>query len=120
MDRRELMGRAKQFGLRVMKLVDALPQTASGRAIANQLVRSGMGVGANYRSACQGRSRADFISRLGIVVEEADECVYWLELIIDGSLLQAPQVHPLHEEARELTAIFTASPNTARRNHRRR
>ncbi|MFW6154275.1 MAG: four helix bundle protein [Planctomycetota bacterium] len=120
MDKRELMARSKRFGLRVMKLVDALPRTTSGRAIVNQLVRSGTAVGANYRSACQGRSRADFISRLGIVVEEADECIYWLELIADGGLLPRSQVQSVHQEARELTAIFTASLNTARRNHSRK
>jgi len=99
-----------------MKLVDALPNTTAGRAIGNQLIRSGTSVGANYRAACQGRARADFIAKIGIVVEEADECVYWLELIMDGELLSASQVEPLHKEADELTAIFVASLNTARKN----
>ena len=99
-----------------MKPVDALPNTAAGRAIGNQLIRSGTSVGANYWAACQGRSRADCIAKIGIVVEEADECVYWLELIMDGELLSASQVEPLDKEADELTAIFVASLNTARKN----
>jgi len=97
-----------------MKLVDALPNTTSGRAIGNQLIRSGTSVGANYRSACRGRSKAEFISKLGIVIEEADECGFWLELIMEGSLLSEKQVEPLHKEADELTAIFIASVRTSK------
>ncbi len=110
----ELKERTKQFALRVMKLADALPKTISGRAIANQLVRSGTSVGANYRAACRGRSKAEFIAKLGIVIEEADECEYWLELIIDGELLPKSNVQPLHQEAHELAAIFVASVRTAK------
>lgn len=95
MDEKELKERTKQFALRVMKLVDALPNTISGRAIANQLVRSGTSVGANYRAACRGRSKAEFVAKLGVVIEEADECEYWLELIIDGELL--PKNGKCHE-----------------------
>ena len=108
----------ERFALRVMKLVDALPKSTSGWAIGKQLVRSGTSVGANYRAACQGRSRADFISKLGIVIEEVDESAFWLELIMDGELLARHLVEPLHQEAEELTAIFVASLNTARKNHR--
>ena len=90
--------------------------TASGWAIGKQLVRSGTSVGANYRAACQGRSRADFIAKLGIVIEEADESAFWLELIMDGELLARHLIKPLHQEAEELTAIFVASLNTARNN----
>jgi four helix bundle protein len=117
MDKTELKERTKRFALRVMKLVDALPQNTSGWAIGKQLIRSGTSVGANYRAACQGRSRADFIAKLGIVIEEADESVFWLELIMDGELLPREQVEPLHKEADELTAIFVSSLNTARRNN---
>jgi len=119
MDKIELKERTKRFALRIMKIVDHLPRNTSGWAIAKQLVRSGTSVGANYRAACQGRSRADFISKLGIVIEEADECVFWLELIIDGKLLPSTRVKPLHREAKELTAIFVASLNTARKNRRK-
>ncbi len=74
----------KQFALRIINFVDALPKTTSGRAIGNQLVRSGISVGANYRSACRGRSKAESIAKLEIVGEEADESEFWLELLIDG------------------------------------
>ena len=97
-----------------MKLVDALPNTVSGRAIANQLVRAGTSVGANYRAACRGRSKAEFIAKLGVVIEEADECEYWLELIMDDKLLPEDKVKLLHQEARELAAIFVASVRTAK------
>jgi four helix bundle protein len=114
MDERELKNRTKQFALRVMQLVDALPNTISGRAIANQLVRAGTSVGANYRSACRGRSKAEFAAKLGTVVEESDECCFWLELIMDGDLLPRNRIEPLHQEANELTAIFVASIRTAK------
>jgi four helix bundle protein len=106
---KELKQRTKQFALRVIKLIGALPKTAEGRAIAGQLVRSGTSVGANYRAACRGRSKAEFISKLGTVEEEADESAYWMELIIDGGLLPRERVEPLRQEASELTAIVAAS-----------
>jgi four helix bundle protein len=88
MDAEELKARTKQFALRIIRVVDALPQTTSGRAIGNELVRAGTAVGANYRAACRGRSRAEFIAKLGVVIEEADECGYWLELIMETGLDQ--------------------------------
>lgn len=114
MNEKELKERTKRFALRVMKLVDALPNSISGRAISNQLVRAGTSVGANYRAACRGRSKAEFASKLGTVVEEADECCFWLELIMDGELLPRVKVEPLCQEASELTAIFVASIRTAK------
>ena len=114
MNERELKARTKQFGLRIMGLVDTLPKTATGRAIGSQLVRSGTSVGANCRAACRGRSKAEFIAKIGIVVEEADESAFWLELIMESDLLEAKRVSPLHREAEELTAIFTASARTAK------
>jgi len=114
LDENELKNRTKQFALRIMKLVDALPNTISGRAIAGQLVRAGTSVGANYRAACRGRSKAEFVAKLGVVIEEADECEYWLELIIDGELLPKSKVQPLLQEAHELAAIFVASVRTAK------
>jgi four helix bundle protein len=113
MNELELKQRTKQFALRVMKLVGALPETAVGRPIENQLVRSGTAIGANYRAACRGRSKAEFVAKLGVVVEEADESGYWLELIIDGELLGRNLVEPLLQEANELTAIMTAAHKTA-------
>ena len=112
MDKEELKARTKDFGLRVMRLVDALPKTTSGRAIANQLIRSGTSVGANYRAACRARSNKEFIAKLGVVLEEADESVFWLELIRDGELLTAKLVESLLSEANELTAIFSATLRT--------
>ncbi len=96
-----------------MKLVAALPENSVGRTIGNQLIRSATSVGANYRAACRGRSRAEFIAKLGIVVEEADESGYWLELIIDGELLNKSVVEPLLHESNELTAIIVASRKSA-------
>ena len=115
MDETELKKRTKQFGLRVMKLVGALPSDSVGRAIGSQLVRSGTSVGANYRAACRGRSKAEFIAKLGIVVEEADECGYWMELIIEGQLLPASKVESLLDEANQVTAIMVASRKSAQK-----
>ena len=116
MDDSELKVRTKRFALRVMKLVAALPQDAVGRPIGNQLIRSATSVAANYRAACRGRSKAEFASKLSIVIEEADESCYWLELIIDGELLPKEKVEPLLDEANQLTAIMVASRKTATEN----
>ena len=116
MSKAELLARRKAFGLRILKLVDHLPRSTSGRAIGNQLVRSGTSVGANYRPACRSRSRAEFAAKLGVVAEEADETVYWLEVIRDGNLLAAKKLTDLLKEADELTAIFTAGRRTSSRN----
>ena len=99
MDDLELKKRTKQFALRVMKLVGALPQDAVGRPFGNQLIRSGTSIGANYRAACRGRSKAEFISKLNIVIEEADESCYWIELIIEEDLLPKDRVESLLDEA---------------------
>ena len=105
--------RTKRFALRILKLVEALPNTVAGRTIGGQLVRSGTSVGSNYRAACRGRSKPEFIAKLGIVEEEADESAYWLELIIEGALLNAPLVQPLLDEANELTRMTAKSRVTA-------
>jgi len=110
----ELKKRTKQFALRVMELVDALPKTTAGRAIGGQLIRSGTSVGANYRAACRGRSKAEFAAKLGTVAEEADESCFWLELIVEGGLLAESMVRSLYDEANALTAIFTAAAKTSR------
>jgi len=109
MDAEDLKKRTKQFALRILKLVEALPNSLQGRTIAAQLVRAGTSVGANYRAACRGRSRAEFIAKIGIVEEEADESAFWLELIIDGAFLNENQVKPLLSEANELTKIMASS-----------
>ena len=116
MDSDDLKKRTKRFALRILKLVAALPNTVQGKTIGGQLARAGTSVGSNYRAACRGRSRAEFIAKLGIVEEEADESGYWLELVIDGELLAASKVQPLLDEANELTAIMSSSKITARKN----
>jgi four helix bundle protein len=108
-----MIARTKQFALRIMKLVGALPKSIQGRAIASQLMRSGTSVAANYRAACRSRSKAEFVAKLGTVEEEADETAFWLELIIEGSLLTAAQIQPLLTEAGEIVAITAASKKTA-------
>ena len=115
MTENELKDRLKAFALRAMKLCEALPRSASGRTLANQLIRSATSVGANYRAACRARSRAEFLAKLGIVEEEADESAYWLELIIESGILKKAQVVPLLVEADEITAIISASRKTVRR-----
>src|SRR5438034_10305550 len=116
MKTQELKNRTKTFALRVMNLVDALPKTIQGRAIANQLVRSGTSVAANYRAACRARSKAEFVAKMGVVLEEADETQLWLELIIESGLLSSKQVEPLLKEASELVAIFVTSRKSASAN----
>jgi len=113
MTERELLQRTKQFALRIFKLVGALLQTIQGRAVAAQLIRSGTSVAANYRAACRARSKAEFVAKLGIVEEEADETAFWLELIIETSLLSLTKVKPLLTEASEIVTIMTSSKKTA-------
>jgi four helix bundle protein len=111
----ELLVRTKTFGLRILNLVEHLPRTMSGRAIGSQLVRSGTSIGANYRAACRSRSRAEFAAKLGIVAEEADESVYWLEMLRDAKLIPEGKLSELLKEANELTAIFTAGRRSSTR-----
>lgn len=116
MDQDDLKKRTKKFSLRVLDVVDALPNTVKGRAIGGQLVRSGTSTGANYRAACRARSKAEFIAKLGTVIEEADETAFWLELIMEGDVLPSDRVEPLWSEADELVSIMTASRRTAENN----
>jgi four helix bundle protein len=113
MDQNVLKKRTKQFGLRIMKLIGALPEDSVGRVIGNQLIRSGTSVGANYRASCRARSKAEFISKIGVVIEEADESCYWIELIVEGGLLPFERVESLLDEANQLTAIMVASRKSA-------
>jgi len=117
MNKDELKQRTKAFALRVMTLVDHLPKNAKGRVLAGQLLRAGTSVGANYRAACRARSAAEFIAKLGTVLEEADESAFWLELIIEGKLLPENRVSALLTEANELTSIFFSSRRTSQRNN---
>ena len=116
MTKEELKLRTKRFALRVMKLVGSLPNTIVGRNFGNQLVRSGTSVGANYRAACRGRSKAEFIAKLGTVIEEADESGFWMELIIEGGLMKKELVEPLLTESNEILSIMVASRKSAEGN----
>ena len=109
---RDLKQRTKGFALRVLKLIDAVPETRAGRVLAGQLGRSGTSVGANYRSACRSRSTAEMISKFAVVEEEADESGFWLELVAEHGLMPAEKIAPLLREADELTAIMVASRRT--------
>lgn len=115
MNKEDLTRRTKDFGLRVMKLVRELPNDVPGKVIANQLMPSASSVGANYRSACRARSTAEFIAKLGVVLEEADESDHWLELIIADGMLLGPRVEPLRAESDELCAIIYAAIHSTRR-----
>lgn len=113
----ELKERTIRFAVRVLRLADALPNTASGRAVSSQVARSGCSVAANYRAALRGKSRADFINKITIVLEEADETDLWLEITERAGMLPAKRLRALQTEANELTRIFNATRTTAR-NHR--
>ena len=114
MNKEELKERTKKFALRIIKLAESLPETKSGRVIANQIIRSGCSVGANYRSACRAKSNKDFINKLNIIEEETDETLFWLELIKEGKILKSSLLVDLMKEADELTAIFTAAGKTSK------
>lgn len=109
MNQEELKLRTKKFGLRIIKLVDFLPNRKIGDVIGRQILRSATSVGANYRAACRARSKAEFISKINIVLEEADETLYWLELIEESDLIKEEKLIELKTEARELVAIFVTT-----------
>ena len=111
---KELRARTKRFAIDVIRLSRELPATLDGRTTGGQLLRAATSVAANYRAACRGRSRAEFIAKLGIVLEEADESLLWLELINEADVASGPKVERLLKEADELTAIFTTSIKTAK------
>jgi len=110
-----MKARTKRFALRVIKLVDSLPDARSSGVIGKQLLRSGTSVGANYRSACRAKSTADFVFKLSIVEEEADESVYWMELLVESSLVKAASLAALIDEANQLVAIVVSSIKTLKR-----
>jgi four helix bundle protein len=116
----ELKARTRDFGIRVIRLVEALPKSQSAGVIGRQLLRSGTSVGANHRSACRARSRPDFISKVGIAIEEADESLYWMEILIQAGIMGKNTLVPLMQEGNELIAILTASVKTARAAQKRR
>ena len=109
----ELKNRTKEFALRILKLVSALPNTIAGRAVGNQVVRSGTSVAANYRATCRARSKAEFVAKIGVVLEEVDETLLWLELVSESRMLPPKRVEPLLIEANELVAIMVTSRKSA-------
>ena len=113
MDAEELKRRTKGFALRIIRLVQSLPRNDEARVIGKQLLRSGTSLAANYRAVCRSRSNPEFIAKVGIVVEEADETAFWLELLGESSIASEQRVAPLLQEANELVKIFAASRSTA-------
>jgi four helix bundle protein len=118
MTQREMKDRTKKFALDIIKLCDGLPRSVSGGVIARQLVRSGTSIAANYRSACRGRSRAEFLSKIGVSEEEADETGLWLELLRDSGLATDHTVDRLLGEVEALTRILAATYISTKRGHR--
>jgi four helix bundle protein len=112
----DLKQRTKRFSLRALEVVEALPDNTVGRIIRNQLGRAGTSVGANYRAACRARSLAEFIAKLGNVIEEADESAFWIELTMERRLLEPELLRPVWDEANQLVAIMTQSRKTAEAN----
>jgi four helix bundle protein len=114
----DLKARTKRFALEVIRLVESLPKTITASTLGRQLLRAGTSVGANYRAACRARSAADFVAKMGIVEEEADESIYWMELLCEAGILSQNKINPLRDEAGELLAITVSSIKTARKRNR--
>jgi four helix bundle protein len=108
--------RTFQFGIRCVRLAESLPKTMAAQAIGRQLLRAGTSVGANYRAAVRGRSRGDFLSRMGIVEEECDEALYWIDVLIELRFVSGKRVEELRNEASEIIAVTVSSIKTARKN----
>src|SRR5438105_2977764 len=115
----QLKQRTMSFALTVLRLIDRIPTTHGGQVISRQLAKSATSVGANYRACCNARSRVEFIAKLGVVVEEIDESLYWLEVITGSEILSSSETLRVHGEAAELRAIFAKSLGTARANLKR-
>ena len=114
MTEEELQSRVKSMALRVIRLVQSLPKSSTGEIIGRQLIRSATSVAANYYSACKARSKADFLNKLGIVEEEADETQLWIELIIESGLIREIRLNDLLREIKEITAIIASSRITVK------
>ena len=116
MNKFELQQRTKKFHVQIIKLCESLPKNAAGWETAKQLIRSAGSVGANYRAACRGKSNADFIYKLEVVLEEADESLYWFEVVRDAELSKGYELDNLIKEANELVSIFNAADKTSKQN----
>ena len=114
MRKEDLTRRTRLFALAVIRLVESLPKGRIADVLGRQLLRSGTSVGANYRAACRARSTADFIAKMGLVEEELDESAYWMELLVEGRVVQSDTVEPLMRESDELLAITVSSFKTAK------
>ena len=114
MDSKELKYRFKKFSLRIIKMVDNMPNTIAGNAIAKQIIRSGTSPAANYRAACLGKSDKDFINKLKMVEEELDETIHWIEIIMDANMIEPDKMYALRDEATELYKIIVSSILTLR------
>ena len=114
MDERTFKNRTKLFALEIIRLVESLPRSKVGDVLGRQLLRSGTSVGANYRAACRGKSALDVVAKLGIVEEETDESIYWLELLVEGGIVEASRTDAIKKEANELLAMTVASIKTMR------
>jgi len=119
MNKDELKRRTKLFALRVIVLVESLPRGRTADVLGKQLLRSGTSVGANYRSACRAKSTADFIAKMGIVEEETDETIYWMELLLEAGLKKLDNLKDLLDEANQLLAMTVASIKTAKNKNRK-
>ncbi len=115
MEKRDLKERTKNFALKVIRVVEMLPKGRITDILGRQLMKAGTSVGANYRAACRAKSTADFISKMGIVEEEADETIYWMELLIEAGLVQKDNLIPLLDEANQILAMTVSSIKTARK-----
>jgi four helix bundle protein len=113
MKEKDLLKRTKQFALNILKLSKYIPDTPEGKVIKYQLVKAGTSTAANYRAACKGRSKAEFVAKLGVVEEEADESAFWLEMLAEGEILKNNKVESLLKEANEIVAIMASSKKTA-------
>ena len=116
MKKEDFVKRTMNFGLRVIRLVNSLPKQQVAQVLGHQLLRAGTSVGANYRAAVRGKSRADFIAKMGIVEEECDEALYWMEMLIESQLVKPDLLRDLVDEANQILSIVVASIRTARRN----
>ena len=114
MDEKAFKDRTKKLALQIIELVEELPNRRTADVIGRQLLRSGTSVGANYRSACRGKSTADVLSKLAIVEEEADESVYWMELLVEADIIPKSRVTDLMRETNEIVAMTVASIKTLR------
>jgi len=115
MNPEELKIRTRAFALRVIRLAESLPDSPTARVIRNQILRCGSSVGANYRAACRAKSKPDFVSKMGTVEEEADETIYWMELLVDTGIVNRRRVADLMSEADQILSIVIASIKTAKR-----